>query len=349
VLKFLNAEKDYLSTQSQDALKTTTNTDQGEPYVPRGAENNRRAEDLQSLALPLPERLVPEDVRCLFATCDVQKNRWEVQIHGVKEGNPYDLVVIDRFPIVKSNRVDDAGDRLWVKPAEHVEDWDLLLTEVMDRRYDLADGSGTMGIAMTTCDSGGREGVTTNAYLFYGKLKKLGRADRFLLCKGDSSPNAPRVHISFPDSKRKDRRANARGEVPVLMMNSNLIKDALNGMLPIIEETLAPTDEPKITNGRISFPDWLDAKFFEELTVETIGKRGWENKLGRRNESWDLLYYCIALCVHRRIEHVSWADPPIWLSTWDGNPFVQLNTQAGPVADESKKQYGLAHLGDALG
>lgn len=347
VLKFINAELDYQRTGSQDALKTTVNTDQGEPYLPRGMDGNRLAEDLQGLALPLPERMVPADVRCLFATCDVQKNRWEVQVHGVMPGNPYDLVVIDRFPLVKSNRVDEAGDKLWVKPAEHVEDWDLLETEVMQRTYELADGSGVMGIAMTVCDSGGREGVTTNAYLFYSKLKKAGKADRFLLLKGDPSPNAPRVHISFPDSQRKDRMAKARGEVPVLMINSNVVKDALNGMLPALEE--GPDSSAKDTNGRIQLPDWLDSKFFEEMTVETRGPKGWENKHGRRNETWDLLAYCVALCVHRRIEHISWANPPPWLSPWAQNPFVQLKQIPGGVATRTPTSYGLAQLGESLG
>ena len=348
VLKYLDAEQEFARTGSQDALKTTVNTDQGEPYLPRGMQNSRLAEDLQSMAVPLPERRVPLDVRCLFATCDVQKNRWEVQVHGVREGNPFDLVVVDRFAIHKSERRDPDGERLWVKPAEHPEDWDLLISEVMDKRYDLEDGNGTMGIAMTLCDSGGREGVTTNAYLFYSRLKKKGRHDRFLLLKGESSPNAPRVALSFPDSKRKDRLAKARGEVPVLMINTNMLKDTLNGMLPL-SDSETPDETEQASKGRIEFPDWLDASFFEELTVEVRTPKGWENKHGRRNESWDLLVYCLALCVHRGIERVSWAAPPIWLSPWPQNPFVQLVTKGPPVASSGKTQYGRAQLGEALG
>ena len=350
VMKFLNAEKDYASTGSQDALKTTVNTEQGEPYIPRGLQTARLAEDLQAAALPLPEQRVPADVRCLIATCDVQKNRWEVQVHGVTPGNPYGGIVIDRFQIIKSNRQDDEGERLWVKPAEHPEDWDLLVTEVMDKTYPLYDGSGTMSIALTLCDSGGREGVTTNAYLFYTRLKKAGRAERFLLLKGDPSPNAPRVSVSFPDSQRKDRFAKARGEVPVLMLNTNMLKDTLNGMMPATEET--NPDEPEEVQqnrGRIMFPDWLNAKFFEELTAEVRTAKGWENQHGRRNESWDLLTYFLAACVHRRIEHVSWEKPPPWLGPWEDNPLVKLSDKKGDVARKSTTQYGLAQLGADLG
>jgi phage terminase large subunit GpA-like protein len=343
VLKYLNAEKDYATTGSQDSLKTTVNTDQGMPYIPRGATGNRLAEDLQSAAVPLPEKKVPEDVRALFATCDVQKNRWEVQVHGILPGAPYEIVVIDRFPIVKSNRKDEDGERLWVKPAEEPEDWDLLITEVMDKRYDLEDGRGTMGIAFTVCDSGGREGVTTNAYQFYGRLKRKGRADRFMLLKGDPSPNAPRVHVSFPDSQRKDRMAKARGEVPVLMLNPNMLKDTLNGMLPTEDE------KTKEVVARVHFPDWLPAQFFEELTVEVRTIKGWDNLHGRRNETWDLLYYCIGLCVHRKVEHVSWDKPPSWLLPWDENPLVEIQQKGGGVAAEKRTQYGLAELAAQLG
>jgi phage terminase large subunit GpA-like protein len=346
VLKYLDAEDIFRQTGSQEALKTTVNTDQGEPYLQRGTETTRFAEDLQATAVHCQKQVVPEDVRCLFATCDVQKNRWEVQVQGVRPGNPYDLVVIDRFAIVKSNRVDDDNERLWVKPSQYPEDWDLLITEVMDKKYPLAGGKGEMGIALTACDSGGKEGVTTNAYLFYDKLRKMGRGDRFILVKGNSAPNAPRVHKEFPDSQRKDRMAKARGEVPVLMLNSNSLKDTLNGMLPIAAEEVTGNEQ----SGRIEFPDWLGLPFFEELTVETKNAKGqWENLHSRRNESWDLLYYCIALCIYRRIETLDWRAPPPWLAPWDKNPFVKFAAKKAVVAEKSTTQYGFAQLGEILG
>lgn len=348
VLKYLNAEQEFVRTGVQDALKTTVNTDQGEAYLVRGMQNTRLAEDLQSQAKPLPEKMIPFGVRALFATCDVQKNLWQVQVHGIREGLPYDIVVIDRFAIVKSERVDDQGDKLWVKPAEHAEDWDLLISEVIEKRYPLVDGSGTMGIAMTVCDSGGREGVTTNAYQFYGRLKKKGKASRFLLVKGDSSPNAPRVAISFPDSKRKDRMAKARGEVPVLMMNVNMLKDTLNGMLPS-DDPEGKKTVSEIEQGRIEFPDWLPAQFFEELTVEIRTAKGWENQHSRRNETWDLLVYCLAACVHRRIEHVRWEEPPAWLTEWATNPLVEIAVKTPTVAAKATTHYGRQQLGEALG
>lgn len=350
VKKQLDAELDYQRTGSTEALKTTVNTDQGEPYFPKELESARLPEDIQSQAKPLPEKKVPRDVRALFATCDVQKNRFEVQVQGILPGNPYNIVVVDRFAIVKSERKDEDGERLWVKPSEHPEDWMLLLYQVIEKKYPLEDGTGEMAVSMTICDSGGKAGVTGNAYLFYLELKRLGKHSRFMLCKGETKPNAPRVHLEFPDSERKDRLAKARGEVPVLMLNSNVLKDSLNGMLPTPERQDDAVDEEatRVTNGRIIFPDWLPDTFFEELTVEVRTPKGWDNPHKRRNEAWDLLYYCLGLCTYRRLEHIDWSEPPAHLSQWETNPFVTLaHKTSTPMTPTTTRT--LAQLGETLG
>lgn len=338
VLKFLDAEKTFNETGSQEDLKTTVNTDQGDPYIPRGAESNRRGEDIMDLALPLPMRKVPADVRALLAMCDVQKNLWEVQIMGIRPAPVgFDAVVVDRFQVKKAERYDEAGDRLWVKPATYLEDWDLLIRDVMDKTYELEDGSGEMGVALTLCDSGGMEGVTTNAYNFHRKLSALGRANRFLLVKGDPSPGAPRASLTYPDSKRSDRNARAQGEVPVLLLNTNSLKDTLDGWL-------ARTNPG---GGKIDFPDWLPLSFFEELTVEVRSvKGGWENKQKRRNETWDLCVYFLGACVWRQVEKVDWTQPPSWLKPWADNPLVALRAlpDAPPVDKSPIKRQSFADL-----
>lgn len=347
VMKFINATNEYARTGSEESLKSTVNTDQGEPYLPISLQSARLPEDLKEMAVTLPPRHVPEEVRALFASIDVQKNRFEVQVHGIAPGNPYKIFVIDRFAVIKSNRLDEDKERLWVKPSAFPEDWDLIKTEVMQLRYPLADGMGDMGINMTFCDSGGKSGTTTNAYDFYRRLKKDGSHERFILVKGDANPAAPRARIEFPDSGRKDRFAKARGEVPVLFLNSNSIKDTLNGMLERNDEG----------DYRIVFPDWLgepetdNAKFFDELTAEIRTSKGWENPHKRRNESWDLLYYHIGGCIIRRVENVNWLEPPSWLETWDKNALVTRRKpgEKDAIAGSDKKQYGLADLGALLG
>ena len=51
------------------------------------------------------------------------------------------------------------------------------------------------------------------------------------MIKGDPIRAAPRVQIRFPNSERKDRHAGARGEIPVLHLNTDLLKDQVHAML----------------------------------------------------------------------------------------------------------------------
>lgn len=351
VVKYLEAELHYQRTQSQEELKATVNTDQAEPYVPKSNGQTRLAADLEAVAIDLPERTVPMAVRALVATMDTQKNRWEVQVHGIVPGNPYGTIVIDRFKIEKSLREDADGDRLWVKPASYPEDWNLIIPEVLEKTYPLENGEGHMSIAMTVCDSGGGKSrnhdrkapgvdedmsVTSNAYNFWRRLKKEGKHERFMLLKGDPNLMSPRAHVEYPDSTRKDRHAGARGEIPVLMLNVNSLKDTLNSRL----------EREEAGGGKIDFPSWLPSWWFEELTAEVRGKRGWAKLGSRRNEAWDLLAYLIGVCIWRRVEKVDWASPPPWLAPWPDNPNVVL--LKAPVDKKVKPIHRLADLGAQL-
>jgi phage terminase large subunit GpA-like protein len=355
VEKFLNAERIYEQTGSEKELMVTVNTDQGEPYVPKSRTENRQAADLQARAnKALPMRKVPKDVVALFALIDTQKYRWEVQIAGIRRGKPYDLVVVDRYKVSKSDRKDDEGSYKPVQPASYPEDWDLLIPDVIDKTYPLEDDSGHMEIAFTMCDSAGEKGriherkseevdndmsVTSNAYNFYRRLRKQGKAERFLLLKGDSNPNAPRTHLEYPDSKRSDRHAGAAGEIPVLFLNVTSLKDSLNAML----------DRTDAGGGMVDFPSWLPVWWFEELTAETRGRRNWTKLGSRRNEAWDLLVYALGLCVYRRVEKVDWLNPPGWLAPWDENVYVVRNVPEGGVVDKKvKPRHRFAELGAEL-
>lgn len=362
VFNFIVAERDYDNTGSEEKLKTTTNTDQGHPYTSRSLASDRVPEVLKSRAKPLAMKEVPVGVRFLIATIDVQKNRFVVQVHGVHANR--DISIVDRFNVQKSKRLDPEGERYWVKPGAHPEDWKILVEEVINKTYPLIDGSGReMGVRFTLCDSAGKDGTTSNAYDFYRWLRwgdRLGEDDedipttdegsyewqpglagRFMLLKGASTKTAPRVAISYPDSQRKDRHAGARGEVPVLMLNTNLLKDKLNHMLDRVEPG----------NG-ILFPDWLDDNFFIELTVEVNDpQKGWINPRNFRNESWDLLAYCLAalLTPGISIEHINWQDPPLWAEEWDMNDLVfDPEIEDKPYEAERKPRRSLKDIASNL-
>lgn len=332
VINYLLAMQEYVSTANDRPLKTTYNTDQGEPYIPPNLRDARSPEDLMGRAKPFEQHTVPEGVRFLVATIDVQKRKFVVQVHGIKPAaNTVDIVVIDRFDIQKSERRDDDNERHLINPASYPEDWDLITTQVIEKTYLLDDDSGRqMSIKLIGCDSGGVTGVTTRAYEYYRRLKTQGLAGRFYLVKGASQKAAPRVHKSYPDSERKDRNAGARGEIPVLMLNTNILKDWVDAALG--------RREPGA--GYIEFADWLPLDFYKELCVETRNIKGeWENLKGLRNESWDLLEYCYALCVALRAEKFNWDKPEAaWARPWDENPLVTERESSGikhQVKDES--------------
>lgn len=351
VMNYLLAEQEFERTGSQEALKSTVNTDQGEPYYPRGTESLRAPEEMKDRSVQAPmvdegekqKPLVPEGVRFLLAQIDVQHNRWEVQIHGIRRGDSlYDVQVIDRFSIIKSNRIDPHTDgAAWVKPGSYLEDWDLITDQVVRREYALEDGTGFMGIKLVVCDSGGKDGVTANAYNYWRKLRREGLHHRFLLLKGDSSPGAPRVRVDFPDTKRKDGSANARGEIPIMFINPNMLKDDLNGRL----------DRTTEGGGQITWPDWLPDDWFVELTGERRTPKGWE-KLGtrRRNEAWDLLVYCIAACIHLGVERFNWDEPPGWAQEWSTNTLIRKADQEARFTPKKQGTYdAYAKLGASLG
>src|SRR5690606_12823591 len=152
-------------------------------------------------------------------------------------GVNFDLYLIDRFDIQKSKRKDEAGDTRWVKPYAVQEDWDLITEQVVEKEYELEDGSGFMSIKMTGIDSGGKPGSTTRAYTYSRAMLDTGNGGRVLLIKGEPQLGAPRAEIDYPDSDRKDRSAVARGEIPVLFLTTNVLKYMLLGMVDYDEKT----------------------------------------------------------------------------------------------------------------
>lgn len=350
VTEYLNAMAEYESSGSEGSLKTNFELSQGEPYKKPKNEMARlpetlkgRAEDWGSgIKFEDKDPTVPPWVRFLVATVDVQARSFVVQVLGVGPGS--ELTLVDMFKIRKSNRIDENDKRRehhQVDPAGYVEDWDLLISDVIERTYPLADGSGRrMSIKISGCDSGGREGVTANAYDFWRSLRddELGRNHhrRFHLIKGEPSKSAPRRKTATPDSQQKGANAIARGDVPVQFFNSNLLKDQLNAILS--------RSEPG--GAMMRFPTWAPNFFYQQLCAEERTAKGWENKSGRRNEAWDLSYYAIGLCLHPdiRIEHMNWEKPAAWAEEWDKNILVVSPAAANPIIARKPRTVDLASI-----
>ena len=133
VEKYLNALGEYERTGEEEALKATVNTDQAEAYLAKAAEGESsiEAESLLARVEVYPLQVVPAPVRFLVAAVDVQANRFCVLVRGY--GAELESWVVDRFDIWKPAAEDRPLD-----PATQPDDWALIESQVMDRRYAMA-------------------------------------------------------------------------------------------------------------------------------------------------------------------------------------------------------------------
>ena len=312
VYKLLTAEQEYETTGSEETLKTVINTDWGLPYLPRASMEQRKSELLEQRAEPVPSRSVPDGVNFLVATVDVQAGRhrrFVVQVTGY--GSRGERWIIDRYNITQSLRGDSDGESQRIDPASYPEDWDVLLTDVFHKSWPLAsDPSQQMRLMAMAVDSGGEDGVTDNAYKFWRRCRRDGLGKRIYLFKGDGIRRAKLITRTFPDNTgRTGRRAQAAGDVPLWLLQTDALKDRVNNAL--WRDSPGP--------GYVHFPDWLGSWFYDELTYEERSSDGKWSKPGRgANEAFDLMVYAEALVILHGYEKIRWPDAPEWASreTW---------------------------------
>ncbi|AYC49663.1 phage minor tail protein L [Escherichia coli] len=304
VYKLLTAEQEYETTGSEETLKTVINTDWGLPYLPRASMEQRKSELLEQRAEPVPSRSVPDGVNFLVATVDVQAGRhrrFVVQVTGY--GSRGERWIIDRYNITQSLRGDSDGESQRIDPASYPEDWDVLLTDVFHKSWPLAsDPSQQMRLMAMAVDSGGEDGVTDNAYKFWRRCRRDGLGKRIYLFKGDSIRRAKLITRTFPDNTgRTGRRAQAAGDVPLWLLQTDALKDRVNNAL--WRDSPGP--------GYVHFPDWLGSWFYDELTYEERSSDGKWSKPGRgANEAFDLMVYAEALVILHGYEKIRWPDAP---------------------------------------
>ncbi|EEY7561120.1 phage terminase large subunit family protein [Escherichia coli O2] len=336
VYKLLTAEQEYETTGSEETLKTVINTDWGLPYLPRASMEQRKSELLEQRAEPVPSRSVPDGVNFLVATVDVQAGRhrrFVVQVTGY--GSRGERWIIDRYNITQSLRGDSDGESQRIDPASYPEDWDVLLTDVFHKSWPLAsDPSQQMRLMAMAVDSGGEDGVTDNAYKFWRRCRRDGLGKRIYLFKGDSIRRAKLITRTFPDNTgRTGRRAQAAGDVPLLLLQTDALKDRVNNAL--WRDSPGP--------GYVHFPDWLGSWFYDELTYEERSSDGKWSKPGRgANEAFDLMVYADALVILHGYEKIRWPDAPEWASRETWLECVQDSTEPSsspePVSTPVKKQ-----------
>ncbi|HBC5373340.1 TPA: phage terminase large subunit family protein [Escherichia coli] len=327
VYKLLTAEQEYETTGSEETLKTVINTDWGLPYLPRASMEQRKSELLEQRAEPVPSRSVPDGVNFLVATVDVQAGRhrrFVVQVTGY--GSRGERWIIDRYNITQSLRGDSDGESQRIDPASYPEDWDVLLTDIFHKSWPLAsDPSQQMRLMAMAVDSGGEDGVTDNAYKFWRRCRRDGLGKRIYLFKGDSIRRAKLISRTFPDNTgRTGRRAQAAGDVPLWLLQTDALKDRVNNAL--WRDSPGP--------GYVHFPDWLGSWFYDELTYEERSSDGKWSKPGRgANEAFDLMVYAEALVILHGYEKIRWPDAPEWASRETWLECVPDSTEPSPTPE----------------
>lgn len=327
VYKLLTAEQEYETTGSEETLKTVINTDWGLPYLPRASMEQRKSELLEQRAEPVLSRSVPDGVNFLVATVDVQAGRhrrFVVQVTGY--GSRGERWIIDRYNITQSLRGDSDGESQRIDPASYPEDWDVLLTDVFHKSWPLASNpSQQMRLMAMAVDSGGEDGVTDNAYKFWRRCRRDGLGKRIYLFKGDSIRRAKLITRTFPDNTgRTGRRAQAAGDVPLWLLQTDALKDRVNNAL--WRDSPGP--------GYVHFPDWLGSWFYDELTYEERSSDGKWSKPGRgANEAFYLMVYAEALVILHGYEKIRWPDAPEWASRETWLECVPDSTEPSPTPE----------------
>ena len=331
--KLLTAEHEFEMTGSEETLKAVTNTDWGLPYLPRSALEQRRSDELMLRREETEKRTVPYGCRFLLAAVDVQggrNRRFVVQIVGYGENS--ERWLIDRYNIKSSMRSNSDGESLPIDPSAYPEDWDLLISDVLNKQYRIEGlEGGFMPILAMAVDSGGEDGVTDNAYKFWRRCKRDGLSKRVYLVKGDSTKRQKLITRTYPDNtSRSDRHAKARGDVPLYLLQTDQLKDRISNALS--RETVGA--------NYIHFPAWLGEWFFDELTYEERGQDGKWRKPGKgNNEAFDLFCYAHAIAILRGYERIKWGDEdniPHWAKLPGSNPnVIRKETDAPEMETES--------------
>ena len=365
VRSYLTAVRAYESTQDEGPLRKWTTTDYGSYYISQARLSDRNPEDLKEKAedwgSTRENPTVPLGVRFFVITVDVQGDGFVCQATGFTADG--DAVVIDGFKLTSSDRLNADGKNLPMDPRAFPEDWDMLYDEVFERSYELADGSGRrMRPKVCTVDGYGSEGVTTQAYRFWLRLKERGDGShrKFAITKGEPTPNWPLAKTSITEAGANSKNALVRGAIPRVHVGSTIAKDTVAGFMA---RRVQSQDDDK-GGGKLRFPAWMPAWFYKQLTNEVREAKGWKKIGGRRNESFDLTSYALAI-VMRPIEpdspfdniqwhRLNWDKPPTWAAEWDANDlvFTPIVDEASDVvvkAVEKPKKLSLAELAKRLG
>lgn len=327
LFRYLSATEAYARTGEEAALITTHNVDQGVPYLPMALRNSRSVDDLVTRQTEANRKVANSGVRFIVTAVDVQSNRFEVLVTGY--GVDLQSWIIDRYKMGISNRTLSTGEADTLDPAGHAEDWDVL-TPLIDMEYEVEGSSSKLKNLYLGVDYGGQKGVHSRSLAWWRRVRKAGKGSKTRLVRGEGrafDSKIPRVRETYPDTtSRKKTISAARGDVPILALHVNAIKDAV----------FANLNREEIGPGYIHLPEWLKVSYLEEVVSEIRGEKMWECPRGQRNETWDLMVYSLAIAIFLGADSIDWTKPPKWAR---GNSVHHKKTKRIPIRQEEENGF----------
>lgn len=310
ILRYLQGLQELALTGSDLRLRSTINTDQGMPYLPRDLMVDK-GESLESRATDMERYVVPAWARFIVATVDVQGGTNGRFVCEVRAFGPHlESALVDRFSIATTTR---NGTQAQVDPAGYPEDWDLLTDKLLGATYRTHTDGRELRVLRLGVDTGGEAGTTPNAYAWLRRLRRLGQSDRVMLLKGASTHQDQRPVVK---GTARDNKGRAMRDMPLWMVNTDYYKDLVANSMR--RKTPGP--------GYFHPAKWLPQSYFEELRAEVRTVGGKWKKVRARNEALDLWVYALAICEslgYGPKGRLSWDDPPPWaLPLDDGNSEV---------------------------
>jgi phage terminase large subunit GpA-like protein len=341
VENWLLANALFEQTGDEQALRSTTNVDQGHPYLPRAVDSSMElsTERLMNAATWRELGVLPDDVLFVLVQVDVQPNRFVVQVDGYGAG--LECWLIDRFDISTPPENAPGGARdpktgeakRTVQPHLYEEDW-AVLGELHKRFWPYADAKSGLCPAAIIIDSGGAAGTTERAYRFWRKQKRKGLERRYYLYKGVGGENVARAKLRAPENQSAKAYKNQL-EVKIVFAATDRLKDEVAASL--VREEPGP--------GAYHLPSTLARNYFQEFCAEhRVPDKGWAKKKSHfRNESLDLTVMSRAVLIVLGAEKINWQSPVDWAIAGEANRFsVRIDENGDAVRSEKKTSAGAA-------
>ncbi|WP_406720713.1 terminase gpA endonuclease subunit [Thioclava litoralis] len=297
-------------------------TEIGKPY--RGSLAKDAEIGLQFLkdhAQATPRGVLPEWVRFVTVSVDVQDNRFPVQVTAWGEGGR--AQVVDRYDLVTppAGAPNTEAERS-VQPPRYGEDW-AVLEALGEQVWPVAGAAyGLRAIALVV-DFQGSAGVSDNAEAFWRGRRAAGLGKRWFVSRGRGGFKLPgRVWLDTPERGSKGKKARS---IKILNIATDRVKDTISAAIGKVNGDAA---------GAFYTALWMSDDQHSELLAEERGKDGWEKRRGQiRNESFDLSVQARALAEYLGLLRITdWDAAPGWAAAGPLNSMaVALSETAAPA------------------